>query len=382
MTFRRSAPAILVTTVVVVVALVSVVSNVISHRMAAAFEDAQFSLMGEILRSQLRRAESRAIASAELVAAIPSVREAFAARDRETLLALTQPAFLIQKEKYGISQAQFHLAPAVSFLRVHNPPKFGEDLASYRNIVIEVNRTQAIRKGTEITTSGIGIFGTLPMVDAAGTASGSFEMAYDFGPQLDELKNEYGFELGFFVEEKALRATATSLTEEVYNDQNRFGNHISFHTTHAALLRELVTGGDLDIREEARLLRASGGVPYGVLLEPAYDYAGRQYGVIAVARSFAATRSADGQAKVWQTLLGIFAAVVLIGGVLTVVRGLLLRPLTALGATLGAAADAGAAADPIVAPEAACSEVFELAAQAERLRRSAAGGNVAGADRS
>jgi hypothetical protein len=357
----------LIAAVVVVVALVTFASNLISHRMAAQFEDAQFSLMGEILRSQLRRAESRAISAAELVAAIPSVRQAFAARDRDALLALTRPAFEIQKEKYGISQAQFHLAPAVSFLRVHNPAKFGEDLAFYRNLVVEVNRTQAIRKGTEVTTSGIGIFGTLPVLDLAGSPVGSFEMAYDFGPQLDELKNEYGFELGLFVEEKILRETATSLSAEIYNDQNRFGSHVSFASTHPVLIRELLRSGDLEVREEVRHLRTSAGVSYGLLLQPVYDYAGRQFGVVAVAKSFAATRSADGQALVWQTLVGVFAAVLLIGAITTVVRGLLLRPLAVLSACVaGAANDPGATA--IEVSGAVCAEVEELAERCERLR--------------
>ena len=373
MTFRKSAPLILITAVVVVVALVSFASNLISHRMAAQFESTQFSLMGEILRSQLRRAEDRAISAAEMVAAIPSVRQAFAARDREGLLALTRPAFEIQKEKYGISQAQFHLAPAVSFLRVHNPPKFGEDLSGYRNLVVEVNRTQAIRKGTEVTTSGIGIFGTLPVLDAGGTPVGSFEMAYDFGPQLDELKNEYGFELGLFVEEKILRETATSLSPEIYNDQNRFGSHIRFAATHPTLIGDLLLPGDLEIREEARHLRTSGGVSYGLLLQPVYDYAGGQFGVIAMVKSFAATRSADGQALVWQTLLGVFAAVLLIGVITTVLRGLLLRPLTALTGAVAAAAD-NPRGTGIELPDVVCSEVSELQEQCERLRQNVVAG--------
>lgn len=371
MTFRKSAPSILIAAVVVVVALVSFASNLISHRMAAQFESAQFSLMGEILRSQLRRAEGRAISAAEIVAAIPSVRQAFAARDREGLLALTRPAFQIQKEKYGISQAQFHLAPATSFLRVHNPAKFGEDQSGYRNLVVEVNRTQAIRKGTEVTTSGIGIFGTLPMLDDAGTPIGSFEMAYDYGPQLEELKNEYGFELGLYVEEAILRATATSLSPEIYNDQNRFGSHIRFVATHPTLVGDLLRPGDLEIREEARHLRTSGGVSYGLLLQPVYDYAGKQFGVVAIVKSFAATRSADGQALVWQTLLGVFAAVLLIGVITTVLRGLLLRPLAALTKAVAAAAD-----DPrdvaIEMPDAVCSEVAELKDHCERLRQAVA----------
>lgn len=367
LSIRRSAPAILVTAILVVVAVLSAASGLLSHRMAASFEVDQFALMSQVLTATLKGAEQRAIASAEMMAAMPDVRHAFAARDRDALLEATRAAFAIQKEKYGISQAQFHLPPATSFLRVHNPPKHGEDQSNYRNIVLEVNRVGAIRKGIEITTSGIGIFGTLPMTNDAGAATGSFEMAYEFSPLLDNLKNDYGFELGFFVDEPMLRATATSLGGEVFNDQNRFGDHVSFYTTHAALMRSLVRGEDLVLSEEVRLVRESGGVPYGVLLKPVYNYAGKPIGVLAVARDFSALHSSDRQALVWQTLLGVLAALALSGAVLVTLRGLILRPLAVLSERI-ADASGGAASGPIEAPQAACDEIRELAERCEHLR--------------
>jgi methyl-accepting chemotaxis protein len=175
MKFRQSAPAVLIGAVIVVIATISVVSNIISHRMAASFEATQFELMEKIMHSKLHGAEGKAIAAAESIAAMPAVRKAFAAQQRDELLAVTRDAFKVQHEKYGISQAQFHLAPAMSFLRVHNPEKFGDDQAKFRQMVVEVNRANGIRKGIEITTSGIGIFGTMPVTDAAGKAIGSFE---------------------------------------------------------------------------------------------------------------------------------------------------------------------------------------------------------------
>jgi hypothetical protein len=372
MSFRRSASAVMIAAVLIAIAIVSIVSIDISHRMTADFQATQFALMSRILHSKLRGAEGKAIAAAEMIAAIPSVRAAFDARDREALLAATRAAFTIQKEKYGISQAQFHLPPATSFLRVHNPPKFGEDQTNYRHIVVEVNRVNAIRKGLEVTTSGIGIFGTLPISGADGRPLGSFEMAYEVGPLLDELKNAYGFEMAFFVEEKILKEVATSLGGEVFNDQNRFGDHVNFHSTHAALLRSLVTGGDLSVTEEAHLVRESSGVSYGVLLFPVYNYAKKQIGVMAMARDFGALRSASRAAMVWQTLLGILAAIGLIGVILTVVRGMLLQPLDALRQRIAASAD-GEDESAIVPPATACDEIRNLADQCERLRRHASG---------
>lgn len=365
LSFRRSAPAILVVSTLLVIALLSMASGVLTHRLAASFEDDQFALMSRVLAATLKGAEQKAVASAEMMAAMPDVRRAFAARDRDALLAATRPAFALQKEKYGISQAQFHLPPAVSFLRVHNPAKHGEDLSGYRNIVVEVNRVGAIRKGIEITTSGIGIFGTLPMTDEAGKSVGSFEMAYEFSPLLDDLKNAYGFELGFFVDEPLLRATATSLGDEVFSEQNRFGGHVNFYATHTALMRSLVRGEDLALAEEARLVRESGGVTYGILLQPIYNYAGKPIGVLVVARDFSALHSADRQAMVWQALLGVLAVLALSGAILVVLRGLLLRPLEALSASV---AEGAASSSPIEAPPAACEEIRALAERCEELR--------------
>ena len=366
MKFRRSAPAVLIAVVVATIAIISVVGNVISHRMSSSFEETQFALMGQIVRSKLNGAEAKAIAAAEMIAAIPAVKKAFAEREREQLLAATQEAFRVQHEKYGISQAHFHLAPAVSFLRVHNPKSSGEDLSHYRKIVLEVNQTNAIRKGIEITTSGLGIFGTLPMTDEAGKPTGSFEMAMDFAPLLDELKKTYGFELALFIDEKMLRETATSLKGDILSERNRVGPYVKFYSTHPELLGSLVADSDISVTEDSHYLRESGAAPYGVLLQPVYNYAKKQIGVIAVARNFSATRSADGQAMVWQALAGLLSVIVLAGAILIVLRGMILRPMAAISEHIAALAD-GAKARDLPDAEEFCDEMRDLAQDCERL---------------
>ena len=372
MKFRKSAPAVLIGAVIAVIATISIVSNLISHRMAASFEASQFALMGQIMHSKLLGAEGKAIAAAENLAAMPAVKKAFAAQNRKELLAATQGAYKVLHEKYGISQAQFHLAPAVSFLRVHNPDTFGDDQSKFRQMVVEVNRANGIRKGIEVTTSGIGIFGTLPMTDEAGKAIGSFEMGMEFGPTLDELKKAYGFELALFVDEKTLRETAKSLKSDIFSEQNRVGPYVKFYSTHPELLRGLVTDGDINIAEDTHYLRDAGGVPYGVLLQPIYNYAKKQIGVVAMARDFSATRSADGQAIVWQTLLGVLSAVLLIGVVLIVVRGMVMRPMAVLNERVAALAE-GAEARELPDPGAWCDEMRALAENCERLATPTAG---------
>lgn len=367
MKFRRSAPAVLIGAALSVVLIISVVSSLISRQMTASFQEAQFELMGRVVTSALATAESQAVAGAEWMAALPQVRKAFAARNREELLGITREAFELQRDKYGLSQAQFHLPDIKSFLRVHNPSKFGEDLSSYRQIVVEVNETRAIRRGIEITTSGVGIFGTVPMVDLAGRHNGSFETALEFGPLLDALKKTYGFELAVYIDEKALRATTTSLGGDVLSERNRVGKYVMFHATHPDLLRGVVQESDIGIVEESHYVRDAVGSPYGVLLLPVYNFAKKQIGVVAVAQNFGAMQSAGGNAVLWQVLLGLVSAVLLTGFILVTLRGLLLQPLAALVERFSALARGESSETP--APQGPlCDELQALADSYEPLR--------------
>jgi hypothetical protein len=367
MKFRHSAPAVLIVAVVIAVTVISVVSNRISSQMTASSEEGQFTMMAQIMQSQLGSAENHAVGSAEMMAAMPNVKAAFAAKDRDQLLAITQDIFRVQHEKYGFTQAQFHESPAVSFLRVHNPKKFGEDLSGYRQMVVDVNRNHSIRKGIEVTTSGVGIFGTLPMTDAAGAPIGSFEMAVEFGPVLDELKLRYGFELAVFIDEKILHEVATSLKGDILNDQNRVGKYIKFYSTHSELIKGLVSDADINITEDTHYLREAVGVPYGVLLQPVYNYAHKQIGVVAITSNFSATRSAAGQALVWQSLLAFVVVILLIGTILIVVRGLLLKPLDMLSGHLTALYE-GDYGQHIDDADVLCGEMQQLAESYEQLR--------------
>ena len=108
MKFQRSAPRVLIFSVVVVVIAMAVLSNRLFSGLTSAVEQDQFELIRALWSYNLTAAENRALERAELIAALPAVREAFAARDREALLAQCAEMFKRQKERYGVDQAQFH----------------------------------------------------------------------------------------------------------------------------------------------------------------------------------------------------------------------------------------------------------------------------------
>jgi len=122
----------------------------------------------------------RALTLALSFAETPAIVDAFAERDRQKLLAMTEPAFKALRTKVGIEQMQFHLEPAQSFLRVHQPAKFGDDLSSFRSTVVIANRDKKIIKGLENGVAGFGFRGVIP-VSRSGQHLGTFEVGLSLG---------------------------------------------------------------------------------------------------------------------------------------------------------------------------------------------------------
>ena len=96
---------------------------------------------------------------ATIVAGMPSAADAFNRGDRKKLMTEFSPGFKILKKKFGLAQFQFHKPPATSFLRVHQPEKYGDDLSSFRFTVLSVNEKRAGVRGIEIGRAGIGLRG-------------------------------------------------------------------------------------------------------------------------------------------------------------------------------------------------------------------------------
>lgn len=328
MVFKRHAPAVLIAAVIIVVSALTFLSGRLFGGLTSSVETGQFELMRSILETSLRDASDRALARAEMVAALPNAKQLVADRDREKLLAEFGPMFQGQKDRYGVDQAQFHIPPATSLLRLQDPTQFGDDLTLFRPLVVAVNREKTARKGLAIARSGPAVFGVAPVSDSRGNHVGSFEMGLDFGAILVSLKVAYGLELSLFIEEKPLREFARGVNPAVLSDQNRFGRYLRFHTTNGTLMSGLVADSDLSaVAEPTNYVRDAGRVPYGVLLVPLRDASGQPIGVIAAARDFSASREAAGRSLIWQICLAVFAIIILAVVILTIIRGALLRPL-------------------------------------------------------
>jgi methyl-accepting chemotaxis protein len=368
MTIRRHALSGLTVLVALTLAAMTYASTQLFAGFTSDIEQGQFDLMQATVESKLRVTEGRAASRAALIADIPSVRRLFAARDRAGLEAELHDVWTTQHDQYGAAVMQFHTPPGVSFLRLHHPELFGDDLTTYRPLVVAVNADHAPHSSAALSRTGPSVTSIVPVLDPSGAYAGSFEVGMDYGPVLDDLDASYGLVSALFVLEAPLRSISTSMDASLLDDEHRVGAYMVVASTNAELTRSLVTGSDLThVEEPTHYVRQTTGAPYGVLLYPVRTASGDLIGVISVARDFSATRAATGRSRVWQALLALLAMVVLWGGVLVVVRGMLLSPVMLIAERLRQVAR-GEASEPIPDADKLPAEIRALADAHEALR--------------
>lgn len=124
-----------------------------------------------------------------------SVINAFENEDRERLLELTMPIYekLLKKNKF-LHVMHFHTKDTKSFLRLHKPEKFGDDLSSFRHMVKKTNETKLKQTGIEVGIYGISYRVVLPVFNHEGKHLGSFEFGIDINYLFDLFNENYGFE--------------------------------------------------------------------------------------------------------------------------------------------------------------------------------------------
>ena len=124
-----------------------------------------------------------ALSMAEMIAAIPRVKRAVEKGDTRGLYRLFVKDFESLSASTGIAQFQFHTPQAISILRVHDPDKNGDDLSSFRHMVVAANQASIALSGLERGGDGLGIRGIAPVVDD-GEHLGTVEFGLRFDSAL------------------------------------------------------------------------------------------------------------------------------------------------------------------------------------------------------
>ncbi len=273
----------------------------------------------DALLSRIAEESHRAAAMSAVVAAMPATQEAMAKQDREALVRLFGPVFAATKSEYGVEQFQFHTPPATSFLRVHQPAKFGDDLSSFRKTVVDANQEHKVIVGLEGGVAGFGIRGVVPIAQA-GKHLGSVEFGLTFGQSfLDDFKANRHVDIAFHLADgSGFKLFGGTLTGKSFFETAEYSR---------------AAGGDFNVKQ-AKLDTT----PVAALLGPIKDFSGKPLGVVELVMDNADyVASAD---RAWMLAIGIAA----LGLILAAIVGYLIarsisRPILSITGVMRELAD-------------------------------------------
>ncbi|MER2604773.1 MAG: cache domain-containing protein [Siculibacillus sp.] len=234
-----------------------ITGSMISTSLERRLDDEMMRFDAEV-SAETTRGRSLALA----IASIPDVVDAFAKRDRALLQREVEVAFAALKDE-GIVQFQFHTAPAISFLRLHQPDKFGDDLSGFRHTVVEAIKKGQVVEGLESGKAGTGIRVVAP-IRRGGEMLGTLEFGMTFG---DEFAQRFTIRTGSRM--------------AVFLDGGEAGKPFS-----STFSPDFTVAADrIAAAHTAPLTIASmpvDGSPVALRLAPLADYAGKVVGVTAV----------------------------------------------------------------------------------------------------
>lgn len=282
-------------------------------------------LADKAIGDQLTKASGRAA----IISNLPSVQQALRAGDRDKLLHELQATLIIQREQFGVRDADFHLPPATSFLRVFDPEQpAGEDMSSFRHMVVATNKQQSHHEGISIGRRGMSLRGVYPIADSEGHI-GSFELGIDFGTVVRIVKDTTGFEAAVLVERQLMRDIATQVPSP--EDYKIVGDYQMVVATNWAFIRPLLSIEALKAaRKPEQDTRMMDGETFGGVIVPLRDATGRVIGSLVASRSFDHYVKHRNWALVRSVAVALLQVLVLTGVVLLILNGMLLRPLAAL----------------------------------------------------
>ncbi|MCV6590325.1 MAG: diguanylate cyclase [Marinobacterium sp.] len=136
---------------------------------------------------------------------------------RERLYNQVSPGWQKMTAEYQVRQLHFHLGPgSTSFLRVHKPEKFGDNMDNLRHMVVDVNRDGQPRQGFELGRVYAGLRGIVPVYNTTGEHRqvGVVEVGTSFRTLIGSLREALGSEVAVLLDEARVDAATWRRPEQ------------------------------------------------------------------------------------------------------------------------------------------------------------------------
>ncbi|MGE4290771.1 MAG: methyl-accepting chemotaxis protein [Desulfovibrio sp.] len=200
-----------------------------------------------------------------------------------------------------------------------------DDISSFRQTVLDVNKTGKPVQGIELGRGGFVLRGVAPVKRADGTQLGSVEVLLDFQPILDAAQDEDGSNVLLY-----MNADRLEITRQL-KDETKYPHLGDFVLVAGDKVKAEASGVDAALLDQGKAgLTERWDGKSALAAFPVHDYRGEQIGVMTYVMNAEAQQASMRQ--LFLTLSGAFLLVLLLPGglVLVALRYAVLRPMRTL----------------------------------------------------
>jgi len=166
-----------------------------------------FDLFHKMYNDELTGKENDLKMAMTILLSNKKIKQLFAEGNREELLKELLPLYKNKlKPNFDIAQFQFHKPPAISFLRLHKPQKYGDDLSSFRQTVLDANSLKSVIAGLEVGRGGPGLRIVYP-IEENGTHLGTVEFGSGFSRILKAISSSLNIDYAVGINDKVFNKT-------------------------------------------------------------------------------------------------------------------------------------------------------------------------------
>jgi methyl-accepting chemotaxis protein len=176
------------------------------------------------------------------------------------------------KSEFGIVQFQFHLPDATSFLRLHKPEKFGDNLSKFRKTVVEVASSKMPVTGLEVGKAGLGVRVVYPVFYNTKYI-GSIEFGGGVKSILDAISSSFKINYAIGVKEEYFKRAGHTVSP---NDIIASG--LDYYKTSNSIISELIK---TDFSLKSKIIKKHDNY-YSMYSIPLRDYSNSNIGYITV----------------------------------------------------------------------------------------------------
>jgi diguanylate cyclase (GGDEF)-like protein len=152
------------------------------------------------------------------------VKQAFANRDRKQLYNLLKDSYE-HLRNIGFRQIHFHLPNSDSFLRMHKPNRYGDNLSNIRYSVNYTNQEKILSDGIETGRVLPGYRFVYP-INYKSEHIGSVEFSFDISKIVNDIEKIYDVHTHFLIEKKLFNSKVFKEYKQYYTQSKESKNYI------------------------------------------------------------------------------------------------------------------------------------------------------------